>query len=102
MWYGTVRFRYIRNTYPHITPLIWDDEMRSIPIELLQRHQIGKLVHPVVWAYQPKISLPLNLWEKYSRIFPAVWVASSFKGATGPDQLLANISEYRGFGCVCF
>lgn len=61
--------------------------------EKLKKFSIGILVEPVVWSYGPVISLPSDMWQKYALVFRSVWVASSFKGATGPDQITTNICE---------
>lgn len=35
-----------------------------------------------------------GLWDKYSSIFPSVWVASAFKGATGSCQQLPILPHH--------
>uniref|UniRef100_A0A170WEF5 Hexosaminidase d-like protein isoform x2 n=1 Tax=Triatoma infestans TaxID=30076 RepID=A0A170WEF5_TRIIF len=40
------------------------------------------------WNYQP------NMWSTYSVVFPAVWIASSFKGARNPDAVTNQINFY--------
>lgn len=61
---------------------------------LFQRSGLDKLVEPVVWFYRHDIldSVTLDTWKKYSRLFPGVWVASAFKGATGSAQYITNAS----------
>ena len=34
-----------------VQPLMWDDMLRSVPVEELRRTELGRLVEPVVWAY---------------------------------------------------
>lgn len=34
-----------------VQPLMWDDMLRSMPVEELRRAELGRLVEPVVWAY---------------------------------------------------
>lgn len=86
---------------------MWDDELRGISLKTLKKFEIGKLVEPVIWWYQPSIKFPFVMWETYSEVFPAVWIASSFKGATGPDQILPDISNVNNiaitpsFGNLC-
>lgn len=73
---------------------MWDDELRTIPASNLKKFDIGAIVQPVIWWYQPEITFHSSIWKKYASIFSDIWVASSFKGATGPDQILSNISEH--------
>lgn len=35
------------------------------------------------------------MWDKYAAVFPAVWIASAFKGATGSDKYITDISKYE-------
>ncbi|XP_049810705.1 hexosaminidase D-like [Schistocerca nitens] len=88
--------KYVKTRYPSVTPLTWDDEFRSLREEDLRRAGVGRWLEPVIWKYTPDINaaLPPELWDKYSAIFPAVWIASAFKGATGPDKLLTDISYH--------
>lgn len=80
----------IRDKYPQKDIIIWDDMMREIDINILNAFKIGELVMPMVWHYLPvdEFKLKNNLWEKYATIFPNIWVASAFKGATEMTQLV--------------
>lgn len=73
--------------------MTWDDEFRSLSESELTESGIGRWVEPVVWKYTTDLEsvLPPELWNKYSRVFTAIWIASAFKGATGPDKLLTDI-----------
>lgn len=87
---------YIKSKYPHLTILMWDDEFREIdPQEIINRN-LNKLVEPVVWKYttDPMSALTDQLWENYSKIWKSVWVATAFKGATGPDRYYTDISYH--------
>lgn len=70
--------------------IIWDDMMRDIDINILNASKISDLVIPMVWHYLPmdEFKLKNNLWEKYSNVFPNIWIASAFKGATEMTQLV--------------
>lgn len=35
-----------------------------------------------------------DLWEKYSNVFPKIWIASAFKGATGSCQILPVVGHH--------
>lgn len=82
--------QYLRHQYPQIVPIMWDDMLRCIDEKVLCEYGIGNLVEPMVWHYHPagSFSLPDDLWVKYSRVFPNIWAASAFKGATGSCQIL--------------
>ena len=53
-------------------------------------------MEPVVWHYTHNIleRVPMEVWDMYGKLFPAVWVASAFKGATGSAQILTNASVH--------
>lgn len=33
-----------------------------------------------------------DIWEKFSKVFPNIWIGSAFKGATGSCLYVTNIS----------
>lgn len=82
--------QYLRHQYPHVMPIMWDDMLRCIDEKTLYEYGIGNLVEPMVWHYHPagSFNLPDDMWIKYSRVFPNIWIASAFKGATGSCQIL--------------
>lgn len=86
--------KYIKKTYPHVKPLTWDDEFRNLPESELQESRVSRWLEPVVWKYTPDVlsSITTDIWEKYISIFPHIWIASAFKGATGPDKYVTDIS----------
>jgi len=88
--------RYVGNKWPHIKPIFWDDMIRKIPIQTLQKYSFGQLLEPMIWKYTPDLEnhLPIDLWKKYSEIFPHIWIASAFKGATGQKQFITNIDVH--------
>lgn len=51
------------------------------------------MIEPVVWKYTPIIDtyLPEEMWDKYATVFQNVWIATAFKGATGPDKYITDI-----------
>ncbi|KAG8265868.1 Hexosaminidase (glycosyl hydrolase 20, catalytic domain) containing [Homalodisca vitripennis] len=87
---------YIKKKYPNVKPLMWDDEFRKMSLQELIDSNIGSLVEPVVWKYTPTVDvyLPAEIWVKYSSVFGSVWIASAFKGATGPDKFVTDISYH--------
>ncbi|XP_076750807.1 hexosaminidase D [Xylocopa sonorina] len=88
--------KYIRNRYPGLTVLMWDDEFREIlPQEIIDRG-LHLMVEPVVWKYtsDPGASLTDQLWESYASVWKNVWVATAYKGATAPDRYYTEISYH--------
>ncbi|XP_065199818.1 hexosaminidase D-like [Planococcus citri] len=88
--------RFVKENYPNVTPIMWDDMLRSIDINLLKEFEIGQYVEPMVWEYHrvDTFSLGTDLWEKYSDVFEKIWVASAFKGATGSCQILPIVGHH--------
>nr|KAG5714688.1 hypothetical protein BaRGS_000176 [Batillaria attramentaria] len=85
---------YIRHRYSTVTPIVWDDMFRLTDTPLLKESGLGELVEPMVWHYVPTFHLPTNLWEKLSAVFPHVWVASAFKGATGTRACATSVAYH--------
>ncbi|KAG0724192.1 Hexosaminidase D [Chionoecetes opilio] len=86
---------WLKREYPTTTLIMWDDMMRNVPAERLKSSGVTEIVEPMVWQYQDKtFDLPSDLFEKYSSIFPSIWVASAFKGATGSTQFLPPIQHH--------
>lgn len=75
--------------------MTWDDEFRKLSLEELKASGLPKLIVPMIWKYTQQVfsELTSQLWDKYAAVFDKVWIASAFKGATGPDQILTDISE---------
>ena len=61
-----------------------------------QESEIGSFIEPMIWCYQPDVAtqLDMDMWRRYSKVFPNVWAASSFKGATGPAQFITDIDHH--------
>ena len=77
-----------------LRPMMWDDQFRSLSESQLLRWQIGSLVDIVVWNYMPTLELRADIWSKYLNVFDSIWAASAFKGATGSDQIVTDISYH--------
>lgn len=86
----------IKESHPDIRILMWDDEFRNIKQEDLEQWQISRLVEPVVWKYGPDVYFQLgpNLWDVYINVFPKIWIASAFKGATGSNKYITDIGYH--------
>lgn len=85
---------YLRERYPCVTPIVWDDMFRFTDTPLLKESGLGELVEPMVWHYLPSFQMPSDLWERLSAVFPHVWVASAFKGATGTRACVTNVAYH--------
>lgn len=70
---------------PNLKVVMWDDMMRSLPLELLQSSQLGQLVEPMIWIYSANVNQHFSklMWDKFASVFSTVWTASAFKGASG-------------------
>ncbi|CAG0889564.1 unnamed protein product [Darwinula stevensoni] len=75
----------------NVTPIIWDDMLREMPVEELKR--LGPLVEPMVWSYHEYgvRDLPNVMWTRYAKNFKTFWAASAFKGADGPVALMPDV-----------
>lgn len=85
--------KYVKEKYPELTVLMWDDEFRDIlPQEIIDRG-LHSMVEPVIWKYttDPGMTLTDQLWESYATVWKEVWVATAFKGATSPDRYYTDI-----------
>ncbi|KAI4455856.1 hypothetical protein MML48_8g00004409 [Holotrichia oblita] len=88
--------QYIKENYPHLKIIIWDDMLRNIDESILQEYYLGNLIEPMVWHYNNVETFHLGgaLWEKYSNVFTNIWGATAFKGATSSCQILP-INKYH-------
>ncbi|XP_067012083.2 hexosaminidase D [Anabrus simplex] len=88
--------KYIRKYYPSVMPLTWDDEFRSLSTTELLEFEVPRWLEPVVWKYSPDLGTTMasEVWENYVTVFPNIWIASAFKGATGPDRYVTDISYH--------
>ncbi|XP_059051492.1 hexosaminidase D-like isoform X4 [Achroia grisella] len=87
---------YLKQRRPDLTVLIWDDMLRPVDFDTLKSYQLGELVEPVVWDYNPLESFYLSpmIWSMYSQLFSQVWAASAYKGASGSNKMVAPVSRY--------
>uniref|UniRef100_A0A672IHI5 beta-N-acetylhexosaminidase n=1 Tax=Salarias fasciatus TaxID=181472 RepID=A0A672IHI5_SALFA len=82
----------IKEAWPHMTIIMWDDMMRGMSEATLKASGLVGLVQPMLWDYTPNLDVDKTvcLLEKYcSAGMSDVWAASSFKGSTSV------------FTCVC-
>ncbi|CAH0395073.1 unnamed protein product [Bemisia tabaci] len=85
---------FIEMNYPGVKTLIWDDMMRHWLPGYFAISKLRYWVEPVVWVYGTDVagSLPDWNWFWYAKTFPRIWVAGSFKGATGELAVLPNLT----------
>jgi hypothetical protein len=76
--------RYVRDRYPGVTPLTWDDEFRDLTAPELVEWGIAKLLEPVIWKYTPDIA---------SYIAPEVCCCSQYSTLAVTLYLFSSISE---------
>ncbi|BES96649.1 hexosaminidase (glycosyl hydrolase family 20, catalytic domain) containing [Nesidiocoris tenuis] len=86
--------KWIRDRWPHLTPIIWDDMMRNWNPQELADSRLGKHVVPMVWVYTSDVfRIIQSKWWIYSRVFPKIWVAGAFKGAGQPRSDFPHIER---------
>jgi len=75
-----------------VQPIIWDDMLRNIYTDKIKQYDLGKLVEPMIWTYIKDIYrfIPYSTFQQFAEIFPAIWGASSFKGAYGETLTVPN------------
>lgn len=83
---------YVNQTYSKVRPIVWDDMFQKTEEELILEFKIPDLVDIMVWKYVTDVSnfITDDLLQKYAKIFKNMWIASAFKGATGPDQMVTD------------
>uniref|UniRef100_T1IV43 beta-N-acetylhexosaminidase n=1 Tax=Strigamia maritima TaxID=126957 RepID=T1IV43_STRMM len=87
---------YVNSKYG-IQPIMWDDMFRQIPEEEIRSSGIAKHVEVMAWRYGREVlpELPHEVWLKYANLFAGnIWIASAFKGATGPAQYITLIAHH--------
>lgn len=86
---------HIKEKFPQLTLIVWDDMMRSLSVDHLKKSGIGELVEVMVWRYNSlKLDFPEGMFDRYSQVFDALWIATAFKGATGSSQVLPQIQDH--------
>ncbi|XP_052749908.1 hexosaminidase D-like [Galleria mellonella] len=87
---------FLKQKRPDLTVLIWDDMLRPVNFEILKSYKLGELVQPVVWDYNTVEYFRLDplMWSMYAQLFPQVWAASAYKGASGSNKMVAPVSRY--------
>ena len=76
--------QYIKTKWPSISLLMWHDMIAEYSIEELQ--PFSNFIEPMAWGYEDDISnyFPKDMFSRFGQVFDNIWVASSFKGSSGP------------------
>lgn len=74
--------------------LLWDDMVRRAPLQALR--SLAEVAEPVVWAYGPNVDrlVPPYVLRSYAEVFPRVWLAPAFKGASGPRAFMPDVAKH--------
>ncbi|XP_050398340.1 uncharacterized protein LOC126816152 [Patella vulgata] len=88
--------RYVKEKYPKVTLIIWDDQLRDASTDNIKKFGLGGILEPMIWAYTPNPGdkFTADMWEKYEQAFSHMWAASSFKGATGSAQYYTDVTYH--------
>ncbi|XP_064179321.1 hexosaminidase D isoform X2 [Anguilla rostrata] len=87
----------IRETWPHLNLIMWDDMLRSMSCSTLKDSGLVDLVQPMLWDYSPSLDVAgtVHLLETYrSAGLSKVWAASSFKGSTDVSTCVTSTQRH--------
>ena len=84
---------FVRDTFSGVKSFIWHDMLKHWSGEDLK--EIASLVEPMIWEYRPHVDrfVSSDMLNRLSSVFPRIWAASAFKGASGPAQDYVPITE---------
>ncbi|XP_077482545.1 hexosaminidase D isoform X2 [Stigmatopora argus] len=89
--------KFIKEAWPHITVVMWDDMMRGMSLDTLKASGIVGLVQPMLWDYSPDLDVEktVSLLDKYRAAgMQDLWAASSFKGSTRVDTNVPSTQRH--------
>uniref|UniRef100_A0A4W6BTN3 beta-N-acetylhexosaminidase n=1 Tax=Lates calcarifer TaxID=8187 RepID=A0A4W6BTN3_LATCA len=81
--------RAIKEAWPHMTIVMWDDMMRSMSPDTLKASGLVGLVQPMLWDYTPNLTY-------HSAGMSELWAASSFKGSTSVYTCVPSTQRHVG------
>jgi hexosaminidase len=84
---------FTKNSFPGVQPIIWHDMLIHISAKDLK--QIADAAEPMLWEYRPDVQTFLSeeMIRVFSTVFPHIWAASAFKGATEYNTDFVPIAE---------
>uniref|UniRef100_A0A0A9YMF3 beta-N-acetylhexosaminidase n=2 Tax=Lygus hesperus TaxID=30085 RepID=A0A0A9YMF3_LYGHE len=85
--------KWLKERYPEVQPIIWDDMMRKWPAEDIINTRLAAHVVPMVWDYTSDVKYVQRVWWLYAKAFPKIWVAGAFKGAGEPRSDFPHIER---------
>ncbi|KAF6209920.1 hypothetical protein GE061_015674 [Apolygus lucorum] len=85
--------KWLKERYPDVQPIIWDDMMRKWPAEDIINTRLAAHVVPMVWDYTSDVKYVQRIWWLYAKAFPKIWVAGAFKGAGEPRSDFPHIER---------
>ena len=88
--------RMVRERVVGVEVLVWDDMMRTAPVDTMLRYSVGQLVQPVIWNYGSVLEFPSGMLERYLSVWPesGLWAGTAWRGATGSDQCLTPAQHH--------
>lgn len=87
---------YIKKKRPNLNVIIWDDMLRKNLKITKPMVKFSKRVIPMVWDYNEDVTerIHTSVWKNYEKLFPEIWIASAFKGATHQLELIPNANKH--------
>lgn len=85
--------------YPKLRVLMWDNQIRSMPMKDIEETGLNSSIEPVVLQYSDDIyeDLSPTLWINYGETFKNVWASSAFKGTAGRFVQIQKLFNYFNF-----
>ena len=83
--FGHVEFILKKKEYLHL---------REATVKELE--SLGPSIIPMVWSYGDDLTgkFPNGMWQRYSDVFDEIWIASSYKGSSGPCADMVPIQHH--------
>eukprot|EP00111_Clytia_hemisphaerica_P002382 TCONS_00006804-protein len=85
---------FIQNKFPTLKLFVWDDMFREFSVQELE--ELSPQIIPMVWSYVDYLDsqFPNDMWRRYGSVFEEIWIATSFKGSSGPTCDLVPIQHH--------
>jgi hexosaminidase len=88
---------YIQEKNPNLMLFIWHDVLQNLNYESLAKHNLTKMVIPVLWSYREDISVEgfvIGPQASLFALYKSLWGASAFKGATHEIATVSDVKHY--------
>ena len=85
--------QFVKDQFSNVKPFIWHDMLSQWSENRLR--EMAGLVEPMVWEYRPSVerSVSTATLQRFSNVFPCIWAASAFKGASGHSADYVPVAE---------